>query len=391
MNRRQFLKGAGAITVVAAGGGVWHAHHRGVWRVGEGPAYEPWTTWRTDAEGPLGLVRAGILASNPHNTQPWLFRVTDSAVDVFADTRRHLGTFDPYRREMFLGLGCALENMMLAARANGYTPALELTEGSLDPPPADAEAVHAAHLSIGPATSATGDLYRAIPHRHTNRGPYQLDRLVPEQLLVGLRSTSEDADVEVILVSEPAARARLATLIISTTEDIIADEVMVRDSERWYRHSRSEIEEHRDGPTLDATGLAPMRIAIAKILPRPSAEKNHEYWLSNTREVQVPTAPVLGLIAVRDLYDREQTLRAGRVWQRMHLWATMQELAMQPLNQPVELVDRQRSLGQHSPTALALAEITRDPRWQPTFVFRVGYPERSVPSSPRRDLADVVV
>ncbi len=393
MKRRDFLMGAGAVTVLVAGGGVWRAHDRGVWSVAEGPAYEPWTSWRTDSEdGPLALVRAGILASNPHNTQPWLFRVTQSRVDLLAHTSRHLGTFDAYRREMFLGLGCALENMMLAARANGYQPTLTLAEGSLDPPPGDAEPVLAARIELQRASAVPSKLYDAIPQRRTNRGPYRSDHLLPEAVHARLRAIGAAEDhAEVILVAEAEARSCFGDLIVSTTESIIADAVMVHDSERWYRHSRSEVEEFRDGPTLDATGLPPIRIAIAKLLPRPSAADNHAYWLDNTRDIQVATAPVLGLIAVHDLYDRAQTLRAGRAWQRMHLWATTQGLAMQPLNQPVELVDRQRALGQATPTAQALAEFTGDPAWQPTFVFRVGYPERSVPPSPRRPVKDVVV
>jgi hypothetical protein len=64
------------------GGGVWRAYHQGVFRVGEGPAYEPWKDWRNhSSEGALTLVRAAILAASPHNTQPWLFKVTNSSAD----------------------------------------------------------------------------------------------------------------------------------------------------------------------------------------------------------------------------------------------------------------------------------------------------------------------
>jgi hypothetical protein len=50
------------------------------------------------------LVRAAILATNPHNTQPWGFRVSASAVDMYADPSRNIGAMDPYRREQFTGL-----------------------------------------------------------------------------------------------------------------------------------------------------------------------------------------------------------------------------------------------------------------------------------------------
>ena len=41
MQRRSFLKGAGVVTVVVVGGGVWRACDQGVFSVGEGPAYQP--------------------------------------------------------------------------------------------------------------------------------------------------------------------------------------------------------------------------------------------------------------------------------------------------------------------------------------------------------------
>lgn len=129
----------------------------------------------------------------------------------------------------------------------------------------------------------------------------------------------------------------------------------------------------------------------AKLLPPPSAETNHRYWPEGTRDVHMATAPVFGLLAMSDLYDRPQSLRVGRLWQRMHLWATAQGLSMQPLNQPVELVDRQRQLEQPPNAATALAELTDASDWQPTFAFRLGYAQRQAQLSPRRDLHSVLV
>jgi hypothetical protein len=143
--------------------------------------------------------------------------------------------------------------------------------------------------------------------------------------------------------------------------------------------------------TLDTAGLAPLTLAAAKILPPPSAETNHRYWLDATRDVHVPTSVLLGLIAVRDLYDRPQALRAGLAWQRMHLLATTRGLAVQPINQPVELVDRERELGQPARAAGVLAALTGDPAWKPTFAFRMGFPTRPAAPSPRRGVDDVLL
>jgi hypothetical protein len=152
-----------------------------------------------------------------------------------------------------------------------------------------------------------------------------------------------------------------------------------------------DVHRKRDGLTLDAAALGPFVTAMAKLLPPASAETSHRYWLAATRDVQVPTSPLFGLIAVRDLYDRPQALRAGQRWQRLHLMATARGLAMQPVNQPVEMVDREREQGKAARAADALAALTGDAAWKPTFAFRAGVPTRPAAPSPRRAVEAVVL
>ena len=118
LSRRSFLHRAGLVggtaVVVCAGGVSYRAYDRGVFEAGEGGAYDAWRDWE-QGQGPVALVSAAILAANPHDSQAWVFRTTPSSVDVFADRTRALGTTDPFDREMYVGLGCALE--VDAARA----------------------------------------------------------------------------------------------------------------------------------------------------------------------------------------------------------------------------------------------------------------------------------
>ncbi|MBN2005167.1 MAG: twin-arginine translocation signal domain-containing protein [Anaerolineae bacterium] len=90
MTRRTFLKTAGAAALaLVTGGGAWRAMDQGVFAAGAGSAYEPWDAWKgSPDEGALALVRAAVLAANPDNSQPWLFRAGASLVDVFADPAR---------------------------------------------------------------------------------------------------------------------------------------------------------------------------------------------------------------------------------------------------------------------------------------------------------------
>lgn len=388
--RRHFLQIGGGITLLAAGGAVWRAHDRGVFAEPSGAPYDPWTLWNApEYEGtPIALVAAGILASNPHNTQPWVFRVSKTEIEVLADTSRHLGSFDPYLREMHIGLGCAIENMALAAPANGYAVSVEPAEGSL----LDIERggmVRAATLRLSKANGAADPLYDAIPHRHTNRYPYERERGFPEDLLRGFVAMPADDKVALSLFTEGKEYDALGAAIVQATEEIVADREMIEDSHAWFRDGPRDMARERSGLELDTAGLSPALLAAAKFLPALPAEQSHGAWAAQTRDTHVPTAALLGVISVRDRYDRCQALAAGRLWQRLHLEASAAGLAMHPLNQPVEAIDRERQLDKEAASEARLADIVKNPGWQPTFVFRGGYPARDVIASARRSVETV--
>jgi len=100
---------------------------------------------------------------------------------------------------------------------------------------------------------------------------------------------------------------------------------------------------------------------------------------------------LFGVIAVRDRYDRAQSLRTGRIWQRTHLLATARGVAGRPVNEVVELIDHQRWQKQEPQEEAALFDLIGDKTWQPTFRFRLGYPVRQVSPSPRRPVNDVLL
>ena len=384
-SRRSLLYGAGATLVLVAGGGVWRAVDQGVFSAGQGPAYEPWQTWRTDeSKGLLKLVRAAVLASNAHNAQPWLFRVTDSAIDVFADHQRNIGTVDPFLREMYISVGCALENLSLAAEANGYAPTLTLM-------PNDADNKHAAHFGFVRATAKSSPLYDAIPRRHTNRDAFDIAKSVSSDTLIALAALNSDEDVKVFWYVKPDERQRFGDITIAATESFIADAGQSGDSHKWFRHDWSDLQQKRDGLTYDAVGLSPLTTVLAKMLPEQSSKSNDEGWLRLTREQQIPTAQAFGLVAVRDRLDNRQRLRVGRLWQRMHLWATEQGLAMGPLNQMVERLERELQLKIEPHFGREVDALVSGSSWQALFPFRMGYPKVAAKLSPRRAIQDVML
>ncbi len=281
----------------------YRAWDRGVFTGATGPAYAPWDEWPgSDRAGDRRPLRAAILAASPHDTQPWLFDVSEQTLRVFADRRRHLGAFDPFRREMHLGVGCAIENVVLAAGAFGLAAEVRPTEGRLEPAPGTQPilAAQVALRSRQPDVAAAplrDPLFDAIPNRRTNRGPFR-DQAIAPTLLRAFADRAAGPTVRVLFVTDQAARRELAAIIVSATERIITDLEMSNDSYRWIRTGRRDVEAHRDGVTIDASGTSPLMTIAGKLLPDLGAERTDRIWLTVTRDVHTATAPVFGLVLV---------------------------------------------------------------------------------------------
>jgi hypothetical protein len=377
LSRRQFVQwlagASGAALVAGPGCGYFPAE--------SGDAFSPWTFPDGEVRPEFAAARAALLAANPHNTQPWALRVTKSRIELHANFERNLGTMDGLRRELHIGLGCALENLALTARAFGRAPEVRLLPDGADP-----SLVATVDLSAAPPVD--DPLFAAIPHRHTNRGRYA-DAPVASGLDAALRALLVEPGIQLTLLTTPTQKDRFRTGTIDATRAIIADPEMSRDTNRWYRHSAAEIEKFRDGVTLDTSGNGAATRFFGKIVGRPSDATSNQYWLDLTKGDHT-TASAFCILSSPAGNAREDQLRAGRIHQRIHLWSASQGLALQPLNQMAERQDREEALGLTPVfTKILRGFVGEDRRAQ--MLFRIGYAWDEAFESPRRPLEWVLL
>lgn len=393
LSRRGMLVGlTGGAALLGTGALAYRAWDQGVFQVGEGPAYDPWRDWRR-GPGFTPLIRAATLAPSPHNAQAWLFGVGESHIDVHVDRTRRTGAVDPFGREMYVGIGTAIENLALSAAAHGFQPHITTMPGG----PGGS---HAASVRLAPGLRRPGALHDAIPRRHTDRYPYAAGRDIPLAALAAMSALGSSSngepvtddlgnDVSLHWFTSREDRGLIGELLVSATEAFIDDPDQIGTDYQWFRQDWDEIQRHRDGITIDAAGLPDLKGVLAKVLPAQSGSATAESWLSAVRDRHTATAAAYGVLAARDVSDDSQRVTGGRLLERVHLWCTANGLSLHHMNQITERADRERQLGLEATFDGALDRMLPD-GWQPLCAFRLGFPTHDPRLSPRRAIADVI-
>ena len=291
ISRRRFIQftsgSCGAVALVGLGRAV---------QVGLlPPSQEPFEAWDGPRRerGLLAIVSAGVLAANPHNSQPWKFRLGDDAIEVHLDRGRALGPVDPFLRQMHIGIGCALENLVVSATAQGLSGTITLFPDPRDP-------TLAARLVLAGGDATRSPHVDMILRRHTNRGPYAPARL-SRSIEDALRRQQRDTNPSLAVFDASSVLGRaFSEAIVTSTRRLLEDEAFMRATDAWFRWTPREVREHRDGPALDCAGLSTgMRVA-AQLGPRSSEESFRGSWLASTRDVHLATAAAFGVISVRN-------------------------------------------------------------------------------------------
>jgi hypothetical protein len=184
-----------------------------------------------------GLLATAARAPSILNTQPWLFRITTYAIELYADPSRKLRA-DLTGREMLISCGAALFGLRLAIRALGYQPVV-----SLLPEPERPNLLATVRLGErSPLTNGERRMVSALPHRNTHRGAYVSGPL-PRGLLIGLQHDAVAEHAALSLVDRPADYTHLAAIVARAAGALNADSRSRADVGRWVRPAGSSADD----------------------------------------------------------------------------------------------------------------------------------------------------
>ncbi len=363
MVARRTLLIRGALAIAGAG-----AFGSEVWRIGTMADY---TVAIDSLRTPLpanpdarDLIRFATLAANSHNTQAWQFRLDGDSIGLLPDLSRATPVVDPDNHHLFISLGCAAENLSVAAASRGMP-------GEVRFDPAIGE------ISFARTTGATtdADLSDAIQLRQSTRGVFDLSTLNPADL-GSLAAAARVPGVDLIQITDRVLMGQVGDLIAAGNTAQIADSAFMAELKHWLRFSPHRAAATADGLFSATSGnpsmpdwLGPM--VLDWVFTAESDNKNTAAKIASSAGLAV-------FVGAED--NAASWVQVGRACQRFALKATAMGLKHAFLNQSVEVASLRSDL----------ASLIGMPGRRPDLVMRFGR-GAALPFSARRPVGEVMI
>jgi nitroreductase len=315
------------------------------------------------------VIPSAILAASAHNTQPWKFKVTNNTVDVFVDWDRHLAVSDPSLRELYISIGCAVTNILIAAKYWDYAPELSyFPEGEGKKSPV---ARIVCNKTNHPANGENAALFTAIVNRRTDRNTYD-KQLLSKKEKQALPVTDSES---VILLEDNDKIEKIAELTEEATIRTLSRKDFKEELSHWVRNNWTS---QHDGMPGYAMGIPAPLSLLGSIMVRLAPI--HKQEGPKTKEQMNSSSAVVIIGSETD--SLINWVKSGQAMEQVWLEATATGLSVAPLIASVEAGEDTRSnLKQILGTNLL-----------PQSVLRIGHAEhKPLRSSPRRTLEECLV
>ena len=310
------------------------------------------------------LVSKAVKAPSGHNTQPWRFRQKKSTVEIHPDFNRRLPVVDPHDRELFVSLGCAAENLCLAAQTKGYKSAVSVGDKGV----ITVSLVEEAGVKPSP-------LFNQIDVRQTNRSVYNGEEIALDALKRLQAIRSEDGVSVHYYARQTKQFNDIEQYVLRGNTHQMQNEAFKAELKSWMRFNKKHQDQTLDGLSYAVFGAPNVPRWMAE--PIMSMAINAKTQNKADRE-KIASASHLVLFTTRE-NSRREWVSLGRTLQRFLLTTTELGIVHAYLNQPNEEVE----------IALEMTRTLGLAGEYPTILLRIGY-GRQQAYSKRRAVKDVI-
>jgi hypothetical protein len=267
------------------------------------------------------LVRYATLAANSHNTQPWRFALDGGTIVIQPDLARRTPAVDPDDHHLWVSLGCAAENLVLAAAAFGRRAEIEF----------DAR-TSLLRVFLEPMAPVRSPLFEAIPRRQCTRAEYDGQPL-PAAELRALGSTASGPGVQALLLVDRSRIDAVTDFVIQGNTAQMREAAFVRELMQWIRFGEREALDARDGLFARSSGNPALPRWLGSMMFRWFFTEKAE----NDRYARQMRSSAGVMVFVGRSARPAHWVEVGRAYQRFALLATSLGIRNAFVNQPVEV------------------------------------------------------
>jgi len=314
------------------------------------------------------LINFALLAPSSHNSQPWAFLVEgEHIIRVYADFSRALHESDINNRQLYISLGCAITNILVAADYFGYTADVSTVPNSPERGLAAEITLTNIHKTID-----SNHLIFSIIRRTNNRNKYD-ERQIPKKFIEEINNLKTE-NVDISVICDQQKRNELADVVLAAGETAMENGKF-----------RTELAGYvKSNVTNSGTGMPGFGLGIPT-LPSLLASTMVKYLnmnrLTHGKDEKILKIHTPSFVIISTIKDTPiEWLEAGQIYQRIALMATKEGLNTAIWAAAIQIESYYQSLQKIVNT-----------NFRPQVFFRLGYTNKVPAHSPRLSLKDIMI
>lgn len=317
------------------------------------------------------LLNYAVLAPSTHNSQPWLFKISDDSCKIYANPDLYLKEADKDGRDLFISIGCLIENLVIASQYFSvyknivYSNNLQIISNNIE-----GNDYFIAEIFFDNNNNSSNGrfirLFNAIKKRFNARGIF-LDRQLEKELIDSFKSLNDFIEVKLSLVMDNKKKEKIANLTSNGMRLAHQDKNFRKELSAWINNLFSP---KKDGMTWKSM-RAPFFVSFC--VSHLIRIFNLGTILSKLNYKSVLSAPLICVMSSED--NVMSWINVGRIAERIMLNAYLNELKTAIFVAAIESKDLRNKLRN-------LIDIQSLPQ----FLICVGYMDINPIHTPRHSV-----
>lgn len=319
----------------------------------------------------LSILSFAIRAPSTHNSQPWLFKLTPSGVSVFYDKTLLLPEADKDGRDLYISIGCMLENMRISASQFGFEMILEMSINELTRHIADAK-----FKKIDNSLPQDEKLFKQITKRVNARGIF-MDEVISDSTIKVIESIVSEFKynkISLTILNNKDDIYKIATFTQNAIHSAYSKLSFRKEMSKWMNSNLSNKKDGIPGYSLN------MSLFTSMLIPFLIRYFNIGKFLGKLNLLSIKSAPVIVILSAVG-NTPEDWINIGILGERLMLTLQADEFQTSIFVGSIEVDSLYTEVQQ----------LIKNKEERPQFIFGIGHINGKHKITPRHQLYEKII